>query len=251
MKKLKIAFSKLIKPTTTCKICFNDFDIKSFANLFNQKTCICNKCQKTLNPHFYKFKINNCNGVAIYDYDDTVKSLIYQFKGCSDIELKDIFLSPYSYLLKLLYFDYYLVYIPSLIEDDTSRGFNHVKEMFSILNLKHIDLLTKEGNYKQSDQDYKNRENICRYLKLKNNVKLKNKKILLVDDILTTGNTLYYSIELIKRLKPKKIKVLTIAKVKPLNDDYKHKYEQKNGFLQTFLNKIQEKINIKAIKNDK
>lgn len=251
MKKLKSVFLKLIKPTATCKICFNDFDIKSFTNLFNRNTCVCNKCQKTLKPHFYKFKINNCNGRAIYDYDETIKSLIYQFKGCNDIELKDIFLLPYRHLLKILYFDYHLVYIPSLIEDDKSRGFNHVKEIFSILNLKYIDLLSKEGNYKQSEQDYKNRENISSYLKLKNNIELKNKKILLVDDILTTGNTLHYAIELIKRLKPTKIKVLVIAKVKPLNNDYKHKYEQKDGVLQTFLKNMHEKLHILKNKNKK
>ena len=40
---------------------------------------------------------------------------------------------------------------------------------------------------------------------------LSDKSILLVDDIITTGSTISRAIDLIKELKPKRLRVLTIA----------------------------------------
>ena len=39
-------------------------------------------------------------------------------------------------------------------------------------------------------------------------------KVLLVDDILTTGSTLFSCLQLIKKLHPKKIQILVVAKTK-------------------------------------
>ena len=43
-------------------------------------------------------------------------------------------------------------------------------------------------------------------------VNLTNKKILIVDDVMTTGSTVKHAIEIIKKKKPKIIKVLILAK---------------------------------------
>ena len=42
---------------------------------------------------------------------------------------------------------------------------------------------------------------------------VKNKRILLIDDVVTTGSTLKASIDLIKKGSPKDIKILVLAKV--------------------------------------
>lgn len=105
-----------------------------------------------------------------------------------------------------------MIPIPSSKVDDEKRGFNHVKEMFSILKMNMIDELEKISQEKQSSLTSKNRLNINDKLILKNKDSITSKKILIVDDIYTTGATMFKAIELIKKAKPKDIKVLTIAK---------------------------------------
>ena len=113
-------------------------------------------------------------------------------------------------MLKILYHDYLVIPIPSWKDDDNKRDFNHVFEIFSSLNLKMCPCLHKKENIKQSSLNKEQR------LKTKNlyidKVNLTNKKILIVDDVMTTGSTVKHAIEIIKKKKPKIIKVLILAK---------------------------------------
>ena len=237
MMKFKNALKIFNYPTRICKVCFESIKLKTFSDIFISDDT-CTKCFNRREPKFYKFKIKNYDGLSLYDYDDEIKKLIYQFKGCYDIELKNTFLSKYAPLLNLMYVGYYVVFVPSYVDEDKIRGFNHVKEMFSIMNLKTIDLLCKTDNYKQSDQNIQNRINISNYLTLTQQLDLRKKNILLVDDILTTDNTIYSCIELLEKCHPHKIKILTIAKTIKSNDNFQSKYEEKMSFLDSFSKKL-------------
>ena len=109
------------------------------------------------------------------------------------------------------YFGYYIVCIPSSLEDDKKRGFNHVEEIFKLLNLNHINVLRKKFAFKQSDLPKKEREKIIDKLEVIDGFKIKDKKILLVDDVLTTGSSIKSAIRLITKYHPKDIKVLVLA----------------------------------------
>ena len=161
----------------------------------------------------------NIDCLAIYNYDENIKSLLYQFKGCHDYELDPVFLYRYAFELSIMYHNYVIVPIPSYQEEDEKRGFNHVREIFSLLNLKMMDILVKTANVKQADLSKEERKNISKYLKVKENVDLSGKKVLIVDDVFTTGGTMSAAINLIKGLHPKKIKVLVMSKT--INDNYK------------------------------
>ena len=154
------------------------------------------------------------NTVKIYYYDEYLQGLIYQFKGCFDIELKNIFLERYVRELNLFYKGYYVLPAPSFEEDNLKRGFNHVKEIFGSLKLPMLDILVKTEKFKQADHNYVERKNIAKYLALKEKEILKNKNILIVDDIYTTGSTIRSIISLLKDSGVKKIKILVICKTK-------------------------------------
>ena len=181
--------------------------------------CVCENCQKKLSPKFIPFTHDDVKCLAIYEYDDVMKSLIYQYKGCYDIVLSEVFMSQIKRELSLLYKGYMVIPVPSYKTEDIKREFNHVIEIFSYLNNPIERLIEKTENIKQSSLKKSERANIGKYLKMSNIEIVRNKKILLVDDIHTTGSTIKACLKLIKQGQPKDIKVLVIAKTR---DDKQH-----------------------------
>lgn len=173
---------------------------------------ICMKCYREITPAFIKFKVGDYKALAIYEYDERIKKLLYQFKGCFDIEIFDVFLSRFARELRLMYFDYIMVPIPSYKEDDEIREFNHVEEMFKILKLKTERVLEKTEKIKQANLSFKQRKEIKNFLKITNGDAIRNKKILLVDDVYTTGSTMSAAISLIEQYHPKRIEILVMSK---------------------------------------
>lgn len=206
---------RLIKPMKVCKICFKNFHDDSLSHLLDSRLNICKHCMKEIRAKFIKFDIDGIKALSIYDYDEKIQSLLYQFKGCFDIELRDVFLARYSRELMIKYHGYIIVPIPSYEEDDEIREFNHVVEIFKILNLQMLFLIKKTKRVKQATSGVKARRDISKYMELIDRPDLFNKKILLVDDVYTTGSTMKAAIDLVKQLHPKKIKVLVISKTKP------------------------------------
>ncbi len=202
-----------------CKICFKEINDYSLYNLIRKKNILCEECFSKLDAKFISFKIGNIKGISIYEYTDFIKELIYKFKGCGDYELKDVFLYRYLTYLRLKYHSYYIVFVPSYYIDDERRGFNHVKAIYESLKLKELPILKKKTAHKQSDQSFKGRRSIKDVLEIDNKISLKGKKILIVDDIITTGSTLLTSIELLKSVGAKRIEILVIAKTKMKRKD--------------------------------
>lgn len=173
---------------------------------------VCSRCYEEIIPKFRKFKVDDVKGLAIYDYDEKIQSLIYQLKGCFDIEIAQIFLERFKRELRFRYMDYCLIPVPSFEEEDIQREFNHVVEIFKSLKLTMLNIVVKTKPFKQALNTKRERRDIKRYLSLKENLDLSKKKILIVDDVFTTGSTVRAVIELIKTLHPKKIEVLVISK---------------------------------------
>lgn len=166
-----------------------------------------------MNPLFKRFKIFNIDCLSIFEYNEKLKSLIYQYKGCLDYELKDVFLFFYKDFLKKKYKEYYLLPVPSSLNRIKERGFKHVEEMFKCLGLPILeDIIFKKDNEVQHLRNYKERVKNKEMFYLSNSSKLSNKNILIIDDVCTTGTSLKNVINLIKPIVNKKIKVLVIAK---------------------------------------
>lgn len=206
-------------PTSFCVNCFRDENKFSLRNIFVKDQSICDKCFNEFSIKFYKFRVLGFSCLSIYDYDDSFRSRLYQLKGCFDIVLAKSFLENYADELNIIYHSYYLVFVPSNEEDDKIRGFNHVKAIFSILKLKQLDVLYKNRLYKQSKQSVHQRTNIRNIIEIKD-VDLCGKKILLVDDVITTGNTIKTCIKLLSSKGAKNIKILTLSIVKCEKKNY-------------------------------
>ena len=213
----------LRKETRHCKICFEKFNVDTYSKVEIYEQILCKKCLKKFKPRFIRYKIDDVKAMSIYNYDENMRQLIYQFKGCGDYELYPVFLSQYKSELRLLFHSYQIVPIPSYIEDDEKREFNHVREMFKVLGLPIIDILYKPDNFKQSDHTANGRKHIIEHMKVRKDMNISGKKILIVDDVSTTGNTLKAAIKLLKELHPKKIRILTLCKRELTENDQNDK----------------------------
>ncbi len=182
-----------------------------------KNTSICHRCFSRFKVQLKSFDVDGYKALFLFDYDQTVQELLYQFKGCFDIELSQAFLEYFRVYLKLKYSGFTIIPAPSSKEADEKRGFNHVVEIFSTLKLPMLRCVYKTKDVKQADLNAKERKEVSKILKI-DDVNLSKKRILIVDDVYTTGSTIRSMINLVKTKNPKEIQVLVMSKTMDLND---------------------------------
>lgn len=196
-----------------CLVCLKEIKEKGIRFLLEKKVYVCQECLNKMAPKIKKITINDIHGYGFYEYNSEIQSLIYKYKGAYDVSLSNVFLNHFTNFIKLLYFDFVFVPVPSYAKADEKRGFNHVIEIAKSLNVKIIDCLIKTSDVKQANLNNKKRKEIKNYIALKDDEKekLKNKKVVIFDDILTTGSTMKACLELIKQCEVKEIKFMIVA----------------------------------------
>jgi len=115
--------------------------------------------------------------------------------------------------------DYILIPIPLYIKKLKWRGFNQAeeiaKELSNFLDIPSaFDCLIKNQETRPQTElnDQERKENVKGVFLIKNKEKIKNKKILLVDDVYTTGSTMEEAAEVLKKAGAKKVIGITIAR---------------------------------------
>ena len=149
---------------------------------------------------------------ALYNYDEFIRELLFQVKGNGDYELAKVFLNNIHFILRVMYRGFIIIPAPSFCEQNEKRGFNHVEAIFEQLCLPLCRAFDKTANIKQTKKNSRERREIQEVIVLRPNIDLKNRKILLVDDVITTGSTLKAMINLFKDSKFREIRILTMSK---------------------------------------
>lgn len=196
--------------TALCKCCFKPIRPDTLPSLLSDYP-ICSKCFLNMKPKLRKRRLEKWEGYCLYPYDETLRKLIYDFKGCGDYELKSVFLCHYKTVLRILYHGYVLIPAPSAESHNLRRGYNHVTEIFEEIGLPLVEALRKTKEIKQSDLHFKERQKIGEILELKEGISLLGKKVLFVDDILTSGSTAKACMHLIEKAGAKKVRFLILA----------------------------------------
>ena len=191
---------------------------------------LCRKCEKELKKYEVIEEGINDNILSrehidkmyIFKYTELVRSLILQYKFNDKAYLYRTFCEFIVKNKKV--FDFiksYDIIIPVPIHKARmrERGYNQseliAKELAKKLGLKvYTDVLIKIKNNKvQSTLSSKEREiNTKNVYKLVNLEKIYNKRVLIFDDIYTTGATANSCIEEVRKANVKKIGILTLAK---------------------------------------
>ena len=198
---------------------------------------LCPKCQKILENEavfgidkYEKIKIEKNlqerkyfnEHLYIFEYEGIIRRIILKYKFQDKAYLYKTFV---NFLLKNKnFFEFIKKYdtiipVPISRKRRAMRGYNQseliVKEIANFTNLKEeSDCLFKIKNViEQSKLNKEERQkNIQGVYELRNKEKLYKKKILLVDDIYTTGSTVNECSKVLRGAKPKQIGIFTIAK---------------------------------------
>lgn len=184
-----------------------------------RKQDLCYDCSNwEQNPEWRGLLIQN---ISIFHYNDFLKDLIAQFKFRGDHELVKIFAQPIQTKFKQT-FDQkapsIIIPVPLSPERLYERGFNQAKSLASLLNSQHplVEILDRTHTEKQSKKKRSERLVTDSPFHLKsdgtNLAQYKNKNLLIMDDIYTTGTTLRQIAKVLQPLSPNSIKSLTLAR---------------------------------------
>ena len=191
------------------------------------KEPLCVKCQKKIeaidetkimnipNKHFSK-------QAFIFKYNGIIREKLINYKFYEQSYLNETFVDIIIKNKKICRFmKNYDIIIPVPIHRKRykERGYNQT-ELIAVKIAKKLgisfekNVLIKEINNKpQSELTKKEREqNIKNVYRVQNEQKIKNKAILVIDDIYTTGNTLNECSKMLKQEGASEIAVFTIAK---------------------------------------
>lgn len=176
--------------------------------LFYQPT-ICTTCLNKLEIIDENFTLGGYDLKILYNYNEFFQKQLYQFKGQYDQALASLFLEFFKEDLTYKYDDYIIVVLPSSDEDNEQRGFNANVELIQSLNYIPFIGLYKTQRYKQTDSN--DRSQIETILQIKNGADLTNKKILIFDDVITSGHSLLAAIKKVELFNPKCIEIIVLA----------------------------------------
>jgi ComF family protein len=192
------------------------------------KNDICNKCRLKIKKwqqnkkHMYLTK-NFDTHMYIFDYQDIIRQRILQYKFKEQTYIYRSFVKIILNDKKVCGFlKKYDIIIPVPISKQRkrSRGYNQseiiakeISKQIEELEYRNDILFKIKNTLPQSLLDKEKRgQNIKGAYLVKNAELIKNKKILLLDDIFTTGNTVNECSRVLKLDGAKQIGVLTLAK---------------------------------------
>lgn len=185
-----------------CEIKLNKISkikIDRYTNKYFKKHLYIFKYEGIIKERLIKYKFNERN----YIYKAFVKFMLKNKKICDFLKNYDI-----------------IIPVPIHTKRRMERGYNQSALIAKAISKKipPIDyledvLIKKINNKPQSTKNKSERKNnVIGAYYMKNKEKINNKKILLLDDIYTTGNTVNECCKILQSANPKCIDVITIAK---------------------------------------
>ena len=202
------------------KFCLCD-DCLSKLEYNNKNTC--KKCgvpigeYTSLCPRCFVSKFSFTNAYSVFVYNGVIKDLIKKFKFAGGKYIGE-------YLSKFLYEKYVEakincdIVIPVPIHKTTlnKRGYNQAEVLCiafeDILPIRTDILIKQKLTKEQAKLNLSERKkNLQDAFTVNNNEEIKDKSILLIDDVFTTGNTVNECSKTLKKFGAKKVYVLTIC----------------------------------------
>ena len=199
------------KQSNDCLICFSPLLKEISIPHLLMHIPLCPSCldqfqiiDKHINFHHYPLRI-------LYHYNAFFRDLLFQYKGLYDYALKDAFLCLFLRQLSIRYYHYIVVVAPSSDEDNHKRGFAPMETIAYTFTKNVFVGLYKKEKYKQSDLSYAERQNVKQKIGIRHGEVLKGKKVLILDDVVTSGSTLLTCLNLVLAYQPQSVELLALS----------------------------------------
>ena len=188
-----------------CKSCKNQIDEIILNNIDLNE-------DKYFSKHLYLFKYEGIIREKIIEYKFEDKAYLYKFFEKIIINNKKIcdFIKSYDIIIP----------VPISKERKKERGYNQtsliarsIADDFDKIIFGNSVIIKEKNIQRQSELNKEQRiENVKNSFKIKEDSNIKDKKVLIFDDIYTTGSTVNECAKALKEAGTKEIGVLTIAK---------------------------------------
>ena len=159
---------------------------------------------------------------SVYVYEEPINLIIQKFKYSNGRYLAEPLAEELSFLYFKSYFNADAVsYVPMFEKDERKRGYNQSKllaEKFAEktgLEILHCLQKTRHTERQATLSREQRRKNLSDSFRIINRKSVKNKKVVLVDDVSTTGTTAEVLAELLKKAHAQSVFLLTVASVPP------------------------------------
>lgn len=197
------------------------------------KSYICDKCKRKIEgSKLYLNKVDDYSKdntkffdehAYIFEYNSIIREKIIEYKFKNKPYLGKMFSEFFVKNEKMCgFFKKYDIIIPVPMTNKKikERGYNQTKIIARIISqnitnitMKKNVLIKYKNNKVQSQLNKKQRQqNVQNVYELNNEEIIKNKNILIFDDIYTTGATCNECAKTLRKAQPKKIGIITIAK---------------------------------------
>lgn len=211
-----LLFGKKINTKVCCQTCKNQFITINIKNGKRCKYClkhsewdVCHDClywqEKDMFVETHQ---------ALFEYNEAMSDYMsdYKFKGRK--ELAKVFREEIYQLVNAMDYDI-IIPMPLSKKRLSDRGFHQIELLLEEAGVEYQPILRKrQHTRKQSSKSKKERLEAIHYFYVtsKNEKKIKNQVILLVDDVYTTGSTMLHAKRYLIELGAKKVITFTLSR---------------------------------------
>ncbi|MDQ0199056.1 ComF family protein [Neobacillus ginsengisoli] len=190
----------------TCRICSRPF---AQVDEKFRSVDLCHDCVRWEGDCEWQGYLNRNN--SIFLYNDFIREVIARYKFRGDYVLAKVFAEFFREKLEEMKADLF-VPIPLSEERLYERGFNQAHALLIESGLTPSPILSRIHSEKQSKKTRSERIHLPQVFQLSESLNLDGKKIILIDDIYTTGSTLRHAAKLLKGAGAESIESLTLAR---------------------------------------
>ncbi len=213
-----ICLENEIEKTGICIDCWKKLSLISYP--------YCNSCSRPLAFELPQMLCARCSKGeqkyilrSIFEFNQDSKRLIHNFKYYNKAVISklsaDILFRRYKD--DILEYDY-ITYIPMHFLRRITRHYNHsyllAREISKVSNIPILNSVIKKSKFTRSQTNLSRKsreENIIGSFKISRDMSLENKKIIIVDDVISTGATASEIVKILKKQGAVGVIILTIA----------------------------------------
>lgn len=199
-----------MKSSYVCLSCCQPFTPSPIREILEGTPRLCDEC---LSKIVIKLEERNTFGfktLFLSSYDGIYKTWLMNFKEYSDVVLAPCFLTTFLPLIRLRFPGRLFIPLPSSPDRVKKRGFAHLDLMLSASHLPYQACLLK-GNQEEQKWLSGSKRNAPKAISVApGSASLAGKRVVLFDDVFTSGATLKSSYDAILSLHPKQVEGLIL-----------------------------------------